>query len=379
MVHNGKKVPGLVRRTTAEGRVVYEFFGRLGGKVTRQKLAATTPTDAVHEIEALRTDVRRGEVTAVRRGATVRTLVEQFKLDLDTRVDHLDRRRRRSKRTVDSYKAILDQRIVPALGSWKVADLDEAAVRAFLAKQSGAPNTIANYLTVLSSLCRFAVKQKLLRVNPCRLLDADDRPQRERQSEPRRLDVSNIEAILAEASVEFRAVFATCAYAGLRISEALALTWADVADGHVTVARQLGVDGQPVPLKSRASERRVPIVPALAQCLRSQREYVATKVGIALTADDALVFPTWTGQPQSRRNALRSLALAAEKAGVGDVSLHDLRHTFGSLALRTMSLAEVSRLMGHGDVAITAKVYVGVIEGEAATEKRRQDLVAAFG
>jgi hypothetical protein len=55
------RVSGLYERTLADGTNVYEARLRLGGKVRRHMLAATTKTDAVAELRALQVDYDRGE------------------------------------------------------------------------------------------------------------------------------------------------------------------------------------------------------------------------------------------------------------------------------------------------------------------------------
>jgi integrase len=81
-----------------------------------------------------------------------------------------------------------------------------------------------------------------------------------------------------------------------------------------------------------------------------------------------LVFTTARGRPQSRRNALRALHAAGEKAGLnpeGDepVGLHDLRHSFVALGLDGgLTLAEAAVLARHKNAKVTAAIYAGVSE-----------------
>ena len=56
-----RRVPGLYERTLASGSTVYDAALRLGGKVRRHRLTATTKTDAINELRALQVDYDRGE------------------------------------------------------------------------------------------------------------------------------------------------------------------------------------------------------------------------------------------------------------------------------------------------------------------------------
>ncbi len=56
------------------------------------------------------------------------------------------------------------------------------------------------------------------------------------------------------------------------------------------------------------------------------------------------------------RSFRRGFALAVERAGIGKVRIHDLRHTFASFLVKEgVPLYEVSTLLGHSDVRITQK------------------------
>ena len=66
----GRRIPGLYERVRAGGTgSVFEFVGRLNGRVRTVKLDARTKTDAIAEVESLRSGVRekRIEISADRR------------------------------------------------------------------------------------------------------------------------------------------------------------------------------------------------------------------------------------------------------------------------------------------------------------------------
>lgn len=107
---------------------------------------------------------------------------------------------------------------------------------------------------------------------------------------------AELEQLLDRLSATFRPVASACTFAGLRISEALGLRWRDVdlAAGELTVAGQLGPDGERVPLKSAASAATVPLLPALARELRSHRSELSGR-DLRRVHPDALVFTTARG------------------------------------------------------------------------------------
>ena len=389
-VYSGnRRVPGLYERRLADGSTVYDAALRLGGKVRRHRLEATTKTDAINELRALQVDYERGEP---HRSAAMSPTVGEVAADwlghLESRVGHRDARRRYSARTVALYRQRLARHIVPALGQLPVAEVTVADVRRLvdrLGRAGLAPGTVTSVVNIISGLFRFALKGGLAERNPVRDLDRDDRPGTARLTEPRYLTAREVGLLLSCMTDVFRPVAAACALGGLRVSEALGLRWRDVDFGSstLTVSGQLGPDGTRAPAKTRASDATVPLLPALAREFRAHRTRQASR-GIRLLHADALVFTTARGKPQSRRNALRAVHAAGDAAGLnGDgrepVGLHDLRHSFVALALAAgLSLAEAAALARHANAGVTAQVYAGLADDgcEAAAAK----LVAAgFG
>jgi len=87
---------------------------------------------------------------------------------------------------------------------------------------------------------------------------------------------------------DYRPLGAMLAYAGLRVSEALAVRWRDLDldAGRLTVAAQLDRAGQTVPLKTTASGATVDLLPALVGELRAHRARRGA-LGIHLVRADA--------------------------------------------------------------------------------------------
>lgn len=108
------------------------------------------------------------------------------------------------------------------------------------------------------------------------------------------------------------------AFTGMRISEALGLTWADIdfEGGSVNVRRQLsharrGEPAKRIPLKTEAGERQIDLAPKMLQALRVHR-FASPHKG-----DNDSVFVTLTGKPIYYRNAsTRGLEKAADAIGL---------------------------------------------------------------
>ncbi len=113
-------------------------------------------------------------------------------------------------------------------------------------------SSVHGIVTATSALLRFAARRGVIEANPCRLLERGDKPSAKRNVEPRYLDREQIDLLLSKMGDEFRPVAACMAFAGLRVSEALALRWRDVdLDGAM-----LDVHGT----KTKASTQPVPMI-----------------------------------------------------------------------------------------------------------------------
>jgi integrase len=86
-------------------------------------------------------------------------------------------------------------------------------------------------------------------------------------------------------------LYTVLAFTGLRIGEALGLTWRDVgfANGYVTPRHQYDRDGKRGPLKTRNSYRSVVLASELARTLKEHQ------LRSLFSSEDDFVFPAATG------------------------------------------------------------------------------------
>lgn len=161
---------------------------------------------------------------------------------------------------------------------------------------------------------------------------------------------------------------------GLRRGEALGLSWKHVnfTQGSVSIRQSLvaNVKDGSVKLKEvkTPSSRRTLYLPqdvlTLLKVHRTRQDERKRELGEAWT-DSGLVFTTSIGTPYHPRNALRSLRRLCDDAGVTTLRLHDLRHTYASLALQRGTPVElVSERLGHARVDITLNTYRHLYDAE---------------
>jgi integrase len=159
-----------------------------------------------------------------------------------------------------------------------------------------------------------------------------------------------VERLLREAYYDQDiAIYTFATEAGARLSEIRALKVADV-DFEVDVVRledgytrHGGFAGN----KGRRT-RSVPMSPNVRRVLWPLCED---------KDPDALVFDheTKPGEPICGSDLYRRFVSASKRAGLPKLSFHDLRHTFGTQAIRKFKIHEVQRMMGHRHITTTER------------------------
>ncbi len=162
----------------------------------------------------------------------------------------------------------------------------------------------------------------------------------DRNGKARSLTDTELNQLLAAApSPRYACLWAIQRWTAARISEALALRWADI-NGCLTYRAVTTKTGQ---------TRQVPIAPALRAALIAYREAWAIEHGHAPTPTEAL-FPAAgsTTSPQSRQAADKALRATCARIGLEGVSTHSFRRSLAQSAVgRGVPLHVVQKLTGH--------------------------------
>jgi integrase len=246
---------------------------------------------------------------------------------------------------VDRVKPAIAERIGARARLEVVRTEDIEAYRDGLLASGVSDRTTNKYLGLLSDIFSWAQRRYGLSENP--LTRVERRPNGRRPN----IDVFSKDEVMAlvaaAANEQDGAIYLTAAFSGLRRGELLALRWRDVdfANAAIHVRRSLS-DGAEGPPKS-GRERTVPMMDEIAHALArlEQRE--------RFTGDDELVFCTLRGGHLSGRVVSRNFHAARDRAGLRHLRFHDLRHTFGTHAIRTADSREIMEWMGHQDLRTT--------------------------
>ena len=235
----------------------------------------------------------------------------------------------------------LRNHILPALGSRPVATVGRADAEALHYALRATPRAANRALEVLSKMFAVAEDWGLAPPggNPCRFVARYRQGMRERflsADEYRRVgralrELEAQSALRARAAAALRLLMVT----GCRLTEVLTLRWDDV-------------DRKAGELRLRDAKtgpRMVVLTPAGLRVLSELRRVPRSPWVFTGSAPDRRLSQLTTYWHQVRA-----------RAGVEDVRIHDLRHSFASRALALgESLTMIGRLLGHADVGTTAR------------------------
>ena len=263
--------------------------------------------------------------------------------------------------TVELYRGVIGNHILPALGGRRIDSVERADVAALhhaLHLRSGVANCT---LQVLSQLFHSAERWGLLvpGANPCRSHRKYRLRPRERYLTPR--EYRRLGRALKEG--ERDGSFSKPAVAALRLliltgcrrNEILTLRWDDVdlAAGELRLS------------DSKTGPCLVALTSAVARVLD----------GIPRRPDNPWVIVG--AKPGRCLMTLKSVWRRVRlRAGLGDMRLHDLRHSYASRALAAgESLTMIGRLLNHTQMATTARYAHLVRDAERAAAARVGDAI----
>ena len=334
-------IPGLGLRVLPSGRKQYIVQYRAGRRSRRMSLGPSTvltPEQARNRALDVLADARGGKDPAAdrdahRRALTIKDLVERF--------DEQHISIRIKKYTATEYRRLLKKHILPRLGSFLIAEVTRADIATFHHNMRHIPYQANRCLEIISKMFNLAELWGLRPdgSNPRRLIQKYPEVKRERFLS---LDeIKHLGNVLREMEME-RLVMPSAAlavrlllYTGCRLSEIMTLKW-----------EYVDLEGAALHLPdSKTGAKTV---------------YLGRPAVELLEKAPAIVGNPWviTGTlPGSRLNELQhSWRRVRARAGLDDVRIHDLRHTFASTAVAAgQSLPMIGKLLGHTQVQTTAR------------------------
>jgi integrase len=332
-----------IRAIRNEARGTWVFFPVINGKRTSRKLGLLkelTQEQANRRAEeALRTLKLQAERTSPR----VEAVVTQY------REEKLSKLRHSTRKAAESW---LKGYVLPKWGEAPIIDLQPRTVQLWLESLPLAAKTRGHIKGLLSCLVNYAMWANLIPVgnNPIALVTVKGSSKRKRK--PHNFTVNEFYEMLKHLTEPFRTMAQLQLCLGLRVSELLALRWADLDWMGSRLNVERGIVNQHLDsTKTEGSCRVIALAPELLQVLQSWKQQ--TEFGEA--TDWIFASPVKIGRlPISYTDYKTALQAAATAIGIGRIGTHSLRHTYRSwLDAEGTSITVQQRLMRHSDIRTT--------------------------
>lgn len=295
--------------------------------------------------------------------------------------------------TYASYTSLCERHVIPRLGAVQLQKLSPAQLNglyAYLLEEGrvrgggGLSNSsVRRVHAVIHRFCHDAVRWGRLTVNPAAAADPP-----KASAEHDELTVWNAEELAAFlVSAESDRLFGLwrlLAMTGMRRGEALGLRWddLDMEAGQLSIRRALvpvnGVAQISEP-KTKRGRRTIALDPETLEVLKAHAARQADEQALweGSWSDLGYVFTREDGRLLAPQVVSKTFQALARRAALPRIRLHDLRHTYATLALAAgVNPRIVSARLGHATVAFTLDIYSHVLpQADRDAAERIADLL----
>ena len=374
----------MTRRGASSWRLKFEAGERdpiTGKRRTRFVTVRGTKKDAQRELIRLLAQIDNGTAIDPSRVTVAEYLRTWLEGDRDL-----------SPKTLERYRQLVDQQIVPHLGSTMLQRLRPSQVHEWhltLLKSGGkdgrplSARTVGHAHRVLHRAFERALRFEIVGRNPARAVP----PPKPNAAEVQILSAEQMADVLAR--LEGHPLHATIAFAlgtGMRRGELCALAWGalDLEGAVVRVERTLEETAAGLrfkPPKTRHGHRSVSLPAQAVDVLRAHRRQQLEQrlvFGLGKLGPDDLVFPLPDGSPYPPDKLSRDWGNIVRDKKLPRVMFHALRHSHASALIAAgVDIVTVSGRLGHGSPAITLTVYAHAFSKTDAAAARA--IEAALG
>jgi integrase len=349
------EINGFGCKITPKGKRVYFLYYRTtAGRERRPSIGVhgqLTCQEAREIASRWRSEVARGgDPSEARRDQRSAETLAEFSERYMT--DYAPTRKRASSITTDRIN--LRCHILPALGNLKLADITRADVIRLHQSMSAIPGGANRTLALVSHMLNIAEKWGLRPdgSNPCRHVEKF--PANKRQRFLSETEIARLADTLAQADherTELPSVIAAIRlliFTGARLSEILTLRWEHVDLDNQRIVLPQSKTGKKIVYLSQPAIEVLSSIEQTSQYVIQGRKPGAHLVNLE--------------KPWRRIRA---------RVGLDDVRLHDLRHSFASIAAGLgEGLPMIGRLLGHTQAATTHQ-YAHLADDPVRTANER--------
>ncbi len=344
-------VKGFGVKVTPRGRRSYFVRYRVGGGRNGRQRKPTIGTHGIVTCDQAR-DIARRTLAAARDGRDPYQ-EKKAQINAETVGDFWEIYRQRhlkvrtKPKTQGDVTGIFERHILPVLGRQNLRAIIRADISRLHSRLSATPYLANRVVSALSGLFARAEEwgHRDEGSNPCRNIKRY--PESSRESFLTREDRERLAEVLAQHEAESPvavAFFRLALLTGCRKNELLRLSWSDV-----------NLAGQSLHLPDSKTGKRTVLL---------STEALKVLENIPRIKGNPFVFPGAKAGAHLVNVNKRWLRIR-EEAGLPDVRIHDLRHTFASIAVEAgLGLPVIGGLLGHSNASTTQR-YAHLAEDHA--------------
>jgi integrase len=261
-------------------------------------------------------------------------------------------------RTFIDYMQVVKNHLLPVFGDRQINQIKRDEIVEFRNKKDNefSSRTTNKILRVLKMVFSYAEAAEHLGINPSHSVNSVTQTKDEMDFLGR-LEPDEIDRFLEASPPDYHALFFTAIWTGAREGELFALKWGNVdfEGRRIQIRQTYDKYGYREP-KSPTGKRSIVLSPELAEVLVKHK--ATLKANGKGTGTDDPVFQNRNGKPLIPSTVIRKLHATLERADIRKLRFHDLRHTYGALALSMGAPPKfVQNQMGHASLTITLDTY----------------------
>ncbi len=255
------------------------------------------------------------------------------------------------KRSHDTDLSVIRNHIVPAMGHLRMSDIKKLDINEFVRKrveEGLAPGTINRLVVLIRYSFNLAIEWETpgIEANPA----SGVRPLRENNKIERYLSDEEAmrlkESLTVSINPMLAVIVAMLLVTGARKREVLDARWEDI-DVLNAIWR--------IPTSKSGKARHIPLTDPVRRVLNLAKHRLSEVMGSAKATKCPWIFPNpKTGSPFV--SIFYAWDTARIKAGLPEVRIHDLRHTFASTLVNSgVPIYEVQKILGHQHIRTTER------------------------
>ncbi|MBP1044890.1 site-specific integrase [Enterococcus sp. BWM-S5] len=266
-----------------------------------------------------------------------------------------------SPNTLKNTQQALKQAILPMLGKMKYSELDKVKYKENFLKpllKKYKPATVRLFHRRFMTMTNAAVEHDKLDKNRMTGIKIPQPEKEIKAFTKEELKKFNVE--LQNEEIISKALFTLILSTGLRLGEALGLTWIDVdlSRRMIDVNKSRGATGIGT-TKTFSSNRKI----VIDQNTKAILEELKFQTPFDKPID--YLFMNEYGNPYSPVNARYSFNRIIQAAGVRNITIHGLRHTHATFLLEAdANIKYVSARLGHKKISTTLDTYTHILENK---------------